>query len=244
MLGEVVVGDSDEGGAPNRIDKTIGGPGKETMVDPQILGCVDGDCIPIRPASVTHMGGGGHDPRRSCGLNVVDGDSVHNDIAHILNRQTSPSSDLHVNTAPIDGLEAGDHQLVLQPDGHAACEYDPQRPWASHCIPQGSRGRVGGVVVPRGGHHVNLSVLSTNGVPAEPDGAVRKALPMGRPLGIALPAVVDWVSCPASTGSRGQRSAHVRCRPETEKKTVIKVRKTQCHNFKFIKIGQQAGLNV
>ena len=217
MLGEIVVGDSDEGGAPDHIDKTIGGPGKVTMVDPQILGREDGDCIAIRPASVTHMGGRGHDPRRACGLNVVDGDSVHNDIAHTLKGQTGPSGDLHVHTAPIDGLEAGDHQLVLEADGHAACEYDPQRPWASHCIPQGSRGRVGGVVVPRGGHHVNPAVLSTNGVPSEPDGAVCKALPMGRPVAIALPAVVDWVSCPTSTGSGGQRSAHVRCRPETEK---------------------------
>lgn len=62
MLSEVVVGDDDIDGAADDIHQLISASREVAMVDPHILADKDGDCIPIRPASVAHFRGGAHDP--------------------------------------------------------------------------------------------------------------------------------------------------------------------------------------
>ena len=84
MLSEVVVGDGDIGGAADDIHQPISASREVAMVDPHMLAGKDRDCIPIRPASVAHIRGGAHDPPWPCGLYVVDGDTVDDDVIHIL----------------------------------------------------------------------------------------------------------------------------------------------------------------
>lgn len=76
------------------------------MIDPKVLGRVDGGSVAVCPASIAHVVRGAHDPRRAPGMDVVNGDPVDDDVVHVVQHQTRASHNLHVHPAPIDGLEA------------------------------------------------------------------------------------------------------------------------------------------
>lgn len=61
-------------------------------------------------------------------------------------------------------------------------------------VPESSRSWVDGVMVRRIGDNIDLTAFAAEGILAEPDAAIGEALPVFGPVGIAFPAVVDWVS--------------------------------------------------
>ena len=62
---------------------------------------------------------------------------------------------------------------------------------------EGPGNRVDWVVVSGIRDNVDAAVAAADRVLSEPDRAIGKALAVGSPIGIAPPAVVDWVSGPA-----------------------------------------------
>lgn len=139
------------------------------------------------------MAGGRHDACRAGGLDVVDGDAVDDNVGYVLEREAGAAGDADVDAAAVDGLVGRNHELVLEVDRHGVGECDPQRAGAGDGVAERAGSGVGWVVVAGGRDDVNPAGLATDGVAAEPHRAVREALPVGRPVGIAAPAVVHWV---------------------------------------------------
>lgn len=208
MLGQVVVGDGDACGAPDGIHQPIRSPSQVTMVDPHVGGGIQRDTIPVRPPPRPHVTGRRHDSRRPRGRDVVDGNVGNDNVAHVLQRQPRPPGDVDRDAAAVDRFVARDHELVLEADGHARLEDDPQRLQPRYPPSQCAVGGVGGVVVARGRHHVDLAVLAAERVAPEPESAARVSLRVGGPVGVAPPTVVGGVAAgalAAATVSRSQR---------------------------------------
>ncbi len=129
----------------------------------------------------------------SGGFAVVDMESVHNDVGNVLQRQACSTRDVHVSSASIQCFPAVDNELLLERDHHVVCEDYPQRLGLNHAPSQrpvcGVRGVITGIC-----HHVDCTIAASDGVLAESDCAVCQRLTVLFPVGIACPAVVDWVS--------------------------------------------------
>lgn len=195
---EVVVGDGDVSGSFDNIHKPIGALSEVAMVHPDIMGAKDVDCISIRFPSPSGMGRGASHIGRTRGLAIMDVDTMDDNVVHKLQCEASPPGDVNVVAPAVDGLEAVHDELLLELNVHVAGEGDPQRLTLDDCIAECSHLRVHHIVVGLVGHHVNLSVLPSDGVLAEPYGAVCESLPVLLPVSVASPAVVHRVAFPAS----------------------------------------------
>ena len=125
---------------------------------------------------------------------MVNVDVVDDDVAHLLDREASVAGDLHVRAASVDGFVASDDELVSESDPHVAGEDDPERLRLDHGVAEGSGGRVRRVVVGGVGDEVKAPAFTAERALSEADGAVGEALAVLRPVWVAAPAVVDWVS--------------------------------------------------
>jgi len=104
---------------------------------------------------------------------------------------------MHVAASAVQGLEAVHDELLLQLNHHVLLEDDPQRLILDDAIAQCAGGRIHHVVVAVVGNHIDPTVLPSHGIPPESDCTVSQALSVGRPVGVASPAVVDRVASSA-----------------------------------------------
>jgi hypothetical protein len=197
VVGEVVVGDGDGGGAFDDVDEAVGGVGEEVVVDPDVGAAEDGDGVAVRDAAVASVVRGAAHGGGAGALAVVDVDAVDDDVAHELRRDAGAARDVHVGAAPVERLVAVHEELLLELDVHVAREHDPQRLALDDPEPQRPGRRIHHVLVAVVRHHVNPPVLPPLRVLAEPHRAIRQTLPVRPPLRITPPAVVNRVARPA-----------------------------------------------
>lgn len=81
-------------------------------------------------------------------------------------------------------------------DDHVTGKDDPQGLIADDRISERSRLGIHRIIVSRISHHIDLTVLAANGALTEPIGTIGEPLAVLLPVGVAPPAVVDWVAGP------------------------------------------------
>jgi len=190
MVPENVVGQGHVRGAVCDVDEAVGAGLERAVIDPHVGGAEHGDAVTLRLR------------RRRCRLcrpTVAYGEPMDDDVAHVAQHEAGAAvADHHAGAAAVDGLVGGDDQVLLRPDGHVARECDPQRLLLDDAVAERARRRARRVGVVAGvGHHVGLAVLAAGGAAAEADRAVRQALPVVGPAGVAAPAVVHRIAAAA-----------------------------------------------
>ncbi|KAM1255843.1 hypothetical protein ACFX2J_029788 [Malus domestica] len=86
----------------------------------------EGDDVAVRFATPANVGGAGGDVGVPSWLAVVHVDVVDDDVGDILEGYASTASDVNVDAAAVDGLEAVDNELVFELNGHVGREGDPE----------------------------------------------------------------------------------------------------------------------
>ncbi|RZS07832.1 hypothetical protein BHM03_00038743 [Ensete ventricosum] len=194
VVGEIVVGHCNGGGGHDSIDKPISAVGERAMVHPNMAGAEDGNTIPVGHGSPSIVGRRAADHGIAGGLAVMDVEAVDDDIGDILDGDASSIGDVDVGAAAVDGLETVHDELLLERDHHVTLKSDPQGVVLDDRIPQCSRPWIHGIIIPGVRHHVEFAVTAADGIPAEANPAVSQRFPVQMPVGIAPPAVVDWVA--------------------------------------------------
>ena len=166
------------------------------MVDPDVTGAKDGNAIAISQRPPPIVGGGAAHHGVPCLDAVMDMDAVDDDVGDVLEGDAGAVGDVDVGAAAVDGLEAVHDELLLEGDDHVTLEHDPQGPVLDDGVTEGARFWIDCVVVGGVGDNVVTAVAPADGVAAEADGAVGKALAAEVPAPVAAPAVVDWVPGP------------------------------------------------
>ena len=121
-------------------------------------------------------------------------DSMNDDVANILKSEASTISDVNVMATAINGLVAIHDELLTEFDGHVRGEGNPKGLVLDDGMAQSSRLRVNGVIIRGVSDHVESAILAANRVTAESNSALCQLLPVGLPVRVASPAIIDGVS--------------------------------------------------
>lgn len=194
VVGEVVVGNSNRGGTHYGVDQAVRAVREWAVVDPDLPGAEDGDAVAVRSPPPPHVRWTGAYVGVPWRRAVVDVDVVDDDVGDVLEGDAAVARDVDVGAAAVHGFEAVEDELVLQVNGHVRGKHDPERFVLDDGVAERAGDGVGRVAVRWVRHHVDLPALPAHGVFAESDAALRQLLAVGRPVGVAAPAVVDWVS--------------------------------------------------
>lgn len=120
---------------------------------------------------------------------------VNDHIADVLQRDASTADNVDVRPAAVQGLVAVEDELLGQPYQHVPREHDPQWLLLYDGIAQRPRLRVHRVIIRGISDNVHLTIPAADGILPEPHGTVGEPLPVVGPIWVALPAVVDGISC-------------------------------------------------
>jgi len=142
------------------------------MIDPNVGGSKNGDGITITPCSQSIMVGGVPNHATILRYDVLDANSVDNNVVHELNGEASTAPKLHVCATTIDGLVGGNHQLLPQTDDHAVSEDDPQGAFLGDSVTDSSRLRVHHVVIGIIGDDIDGTTEPAGGPSSEPFAAL------------------------------------------------------------------------
>ena len=194
MLAEMVVGDGDSRRAMDSVHEPIVTVVERVVVYPDIPPPENRYPIAIsnRPPSIVirrvpHQ-------RIPSLLAVMDMKPVNDDVAHVLYSDARPPCDVHDCPAPVDRLVRIHQQLLLKRDCHIIGKDDPKWFLLDDGVTESARSGVDSVIVAGVHDHIDLAVLSADGVLAEADRAVGQSLPVGSPVRVAPPAVIDRVA--------------------------------------------------
>ena len=193
MVSEVIIGDGDGSGSLHDVDEPIHAVRHGNMINPDVRRAEYGDPITVAASSKSEMHDGVPDHAAAAGLDVMDVESVDDDVLHELDGDASAVGDMNVGTAAVDGLVAGDEQLLVEVDDHVAGEDDPERLGLDSSVAESAGAGVDQVVVGGVGDDIDLAVDAAKGVTPEPQGAVGELLAIAGPVGAAPPAAVDRV---------------------------------------------------
>ena len=127
----MAVGDGNGSGSHDGINKSIIAISHGNMIDPDIARTKDGNAISITLSPQPIMCLGISDHSTPMNLNVVDLNSMDDDVADKLDGDASTTGNVDLNASSINGLIAGHDELLLEFDHHAAFKDNPQ--WASTC---------------------------------------------------------------------------------------------------------------
>jgi len=189
MLGEVIVGDGYGGGSMDHIDEAIGASSQEAMVDPNIGRSKYINGVSIRATTMADVVGRISHHASLPWLAIMNANPMNNNMANVLYRNARPIGDLHFGSSPIYGLEAVNHQLILQSDNHVPGENDPQWLCLDHTISK-CAGFWVNRVVGRAGDDVYGAILASDGGFTEAHGAIRQGTAVGIPMRVFAPARV------------------------------------------------------
>ena len=131
VVGEMAVGNRNGGGSHDYIDKSIVAVSHRDMIHPDVARTKDGNAISITLSPEPVMGLRISDHPTTMNRNVVDLNSMDDDVVDELEGEASTAGNVHIDASSINGLVAGHDELLLQGDHHAAFEDDPQ--WAVTC---------------------------------------------------------------------------------------------------------------
>ncbi len=101
---------------------------------------------------------------------------------------------MDIEASAIDGLETGHDKLFFESHVHIAGEDDSERLCLSNTVAQRAWCGVHSIIVTVIGNNIDMPSVSTDGLTAEPESTVRKALPVVFPVPITSPAIVDRIS--------------------------------------------------
>ncbi len=101
---------------------------------------------------------------------------------------------MDIEASAVDGLETGHDKLFFESPVHIAGADDSERLCLSNTVAQRAWCGVHSIIVTVIGNNIDLPSLSTDGLTAEPESTVRKALPVVFPVRITSPAIVDRIS--------------------------------------------------
>ena len=101
VIGEVVVGDRDGGGAFDDVHEAVGGVGEEVVVHPDVLPTEDGDGVAVRDAAVPRVVGGAAHVGGAGAVAVVDMNPVDDDVGDMLRCDAGAAGDVDVGAAPV-----------------------------------------------------------------------------------------------------------------------------------------------
>lgn len=194
MLSEKTVGNGDCGGSHDGIKQAISAPGKRDVVHPNISGPKQGDTIAVRnrPIAIMCRRAPNHGvPGR---LAIMDVNAVNDDVTDVLDRNARAVGYMDIVASAVDGLVTVHEELLLEDDGHVGGEDDPQWLCLNDSVSKSAGFGGDGIVVGGVGDNVEISVSPSDSIPAEANGAIGELLPVGFPVGIAAPAIVDRVS--------------------------------------------------
>lgn len=197
MMRHVIVRNRDRCRPVNGVDQPIVTVRQRAVIHPDMASAEDRDAVAVRQRSEPEMPRGISHVCVPSLLAVVNVQSMNYDVRHVLNRNAGSAGDVDTGATAVDGLEGVHDQLLFQSNDHVASEDDPKGFVLDHCVPESSRFWVDGIVVAGVGDDVDLSVTAANGVFAEPNSTVGESLPILLPIGIAPPAIVDWIPSPA-----------------------------------------------
>lgn len=142
------------------------------MIDPNVAGSENGDGITITLCSQANMVVRVSNHATLLRYDVLDANSVDDNVVHELNGEASAVPKHHVGAATVDGLVGGNHQLLIQFDHHAALEDDPQGAPLGHGVTDGSWLRVHHVVIGIIGDDIDGATETTGGPSSEPFAAL------------------------------------------------------------------------
>lgn len=194
MTSHMAIGDGNGGGSHDCIDQAVLAIGERDMIDPNIGDSEHRNSVAVALRAYPKVIHRVSDHPTLPLLDVVDVQSMNDDIPHELQRDLSSMADVNVGATPVYGLIAGDEQLLGEPDVHTAPKDDPERLRLDDGVSQGSGFRVDHVTVGRVGDDVDPAGLAAGGSVGEADGAVGEPLAVGFPVWVASPAFVDGVN--------------------------------------------------
>lgn len=192
MILEVAVRDRNVGGVFRPVHQAICSLRQEAMVDPNIGGAFDVNGIAIAGATECSKIGRGEDMMRARGENVMDINSMDNDVGDPLDGNLGGAHEVDFCTTTVYGLVARHNEFALKLDSHVLSEDDPERLCSGDSVAESAGGRVAGAVIVAG-NDVDISVLAPEGILAETDCARSERLTPVLPVRVATPAVVDVV---------------------------------------------------
>lgn len=198
MVGQVVVRDGNGCGFLDDVDEPISTVGERVVVHPDVGRAKDADRIAIARAPQSDVGNRVPDHAPTGRDDVVEVDAVDYDVLHELDGDPRAPGDMDVDAAAVDGLVASHDQLLLQVDDHVAREDDPQRLGLDHRVPESAPAGLVHFVVRGVCHHVDPTIHSSGGPPAEPEDTFGQLLAVQVPVRLAPPAPVNRVRRDAS----------------------------------------------
>lgn len=144
---EMAVGDGNSSGSHDGINESITTISHGNMVNPNIAGAKDGNAITITISPKTIVGLRISNKSTIANLNVKNFDSMDDHILDELDGNTSPISNVDINSSSINGLVTCHNELLAEPNVHATSKDDPQGSTSCNCMPKGTRNRIHHVII-------------------------------------------------------------------------------------------------
>jgi hypothetical protein len=123
----------------------------------------------------------------------MDVNPVNDNVGHMLYRNAGTVGNVDIGSSAVNCLVTVHEELFFELDDHVPLKNDPQRLCLNNSMAQGARPGIDRIVVIGISDHIESAILPSNGILAEPNGAVCEPLSIVFPIWIAAPAVVDGV---------------------------------------------------
>lgn len=95
------------------------------MIDPEVARTEDGNPVSVGQGPPSIMRRRATDHGVAGLLAVMDVEAVDDDVGDVLDGDAGPISNVDVDAAAVDGLEAVHDELLLESDDHVPFEHDP-----------------------------------------------------------------------------------------------------------------------
>ncbi|EYU41599.1 hypothetical protein MIMGU_mgv1a012287mg [Erythranthe guttata] len=194
VVREVVVRYRHPRGPHHHVDQPVLAVPQRAVVDPYVPRPEHGYSVPVRFRPPPVVRGARTDVCFSGLVAVVDVDVVDDHVADVLERDAPAAGDVDVGAAAVEGFERVEDEFLGEVDEHVGGEDDPEWLRLDDGVAEGSGLRVDGIAVGGVRYYVVAAPLPAECVLAEADGAVGETLAVETPVGVAPPAVVDWVA--------------------------------------------------
>lgn len=172
MVREIAVRDRYRRRPHDRVDEPVRAVRQRAVIDPYVPGPEDRYAVAVRLTPVSIMRWAGPHVGLAAGHAVVDMDVVNDNIGDVLECYAGATGNVDVDASPVQGLEAVEDELLLEPYEHVSREGDPEGLCLDHCVAQSAwrgahRVAVGGVR-----YHVYWTITTAQRIGAKADGAV------------------------------------------------------------------------
>lgn len=116
------------------------------------------------------------------------------DICNKLDCDACSISNVNIDSAAINGLEAVHDELLLQLYHHVSLEHNPERLVLDDSVAKSTGSGVNRIIITRVSDNIEATITTTNGISAKTNAAVCKTLAVFLPVWITTPAVINWIA--------------------------------------------------